>query len=146
MIYYSIATYVFRSLSRSHIAREMLTYCHAPAHSCSRLIPCEDRALTIRGFSALHRAQRDVKYFHSMEYSPSNNRPLPNPPTRGGSSYNRLVPHQQNIILPSLVEGQGEGPLGSLGWGRRGWINSVHHFYILHFISLQITVSHHKSL
>ncbi len=40
----------FSSLFRSHIAREMLTYCHAPAHSCSRLIPCEDRALTIRGF------------------------------------------------------------------------------------------------
>ena len=44
--------------------------------------------------------------------------PLPNPPTRGGSVYNRLVPHQQDIILPSLVEGQGggsgeEGPLGS---------------------------------
>ena len=52
---------------RSHIAREMLTYCHAPAHSCSRLIPCEDRALTIRGFFAQHGARRDVKYFHSMD-------------------------------------------------------------------------------
>ena len=63
MIYYSIATYVFLSLSRSHIAREMLTYCHASTHSCSRLIPCEDRALTIRGFPALHRAERGVKVF-----------------------------------------------------------------------------------
>jgi hypothetical protein len=35
---------------RCHIASEMLIYCHAPARSCSRLIPCEDRALTIRGF------------------------------------------------------------------------------------------------
>ena len=39
--------------------------------------------------------------------------PLPNPPTRGGSVYNRLIPHQQDIILPSLVEGQGGGSGGS---------------------------------
>ena len=39
------------------------------------------------------------------------NGPLPNPPTRGGSGYNRLVPHQQNIILPSLVA---NGVLGGL--------------------------------
>ena len=43
--------------------------------------------------------------------------PLPNPPTGGGSSYNRLVPHQQNIILPSLAEGQGGGSGGSVGEG-----------------------------
>ena len=53
----------FYSLSRSHIAHEMLTYCHAPAHSCSRLIPCEDRALTIRGFSSLHRPTQRCKVF-----------------------------------------------------------------------------------
>ena len=53
---------------RCHIAREMLTYCHAPAHPCSRMIPSEDRALTIGGFSAQHRAQRDVKFF--IEYGP----------------------------------------------------------------------------
>lgn len=39
----------FSSLFRSHIAPEMLTYCHVPAHSCSRLIPYEDRALPTRG-------------------------------------------------------------------------------------------------
>ena len=56
----------FRSLFRSHIAREMLTYCHAPVHSCSRLIPCEERALTIREFPAQHRTHGDVKFF--LEY------------------------------------------------------------------------------
>ena len=40
----------------------------------------------------------------------------------GGSSYNRLVPHQQNIILPSLVEGQGGGSLGVCCWG---WVCSI---------------------
>ena len=58
-----LAPYVFRSLFRSHIAREMLTYCHAPVHSCSRLIPCEERALTIRGFSTGQRTHGDVKFF-----------------------------------------------------------------------------------
>jgi len=75
-IRYPLSPYVFRSLFRSHIAREMLTYCHRPVRSCSRPIPCEERALTIRGFPALHRAERDVKFF--LE-----NRPLPNPPLYG---------------------------------------------------------------
>jgi hypothetical protein len=51
---------------------------------------------------------------------PPTNGPLPNPPTRGGSGYNRLMPHQQNIILPSLVEGQGGGSGGSFGEGPLG--------------------------
>lgn len=63
MIYYSLATCVFRSLSRSHIASEMLTYCHSPAHSCSRLGPRMESALTIGGFSALHRALHRCKEF-----------------------------------------------------------------------------------
>ena len=33
----------------------------------------------------------------------------PNPSTREGSDYNRLVVTYQYIILPSLVEGQGGG-------------------------------------
>ena len=63
LIHHPLFPYVFRSLFRSHIAREMLTYCHAPVRSRSRLIPCEERALTIRGFFALHRSHRDVKVF-----------------------------------------------------------------------------------
>ena len=35
--------------------------------------------------------------------------PPPYPSAREGSGYNRLVPHQQNIILPSLAEGYGGG-------------------------------------
>ena len=57
-------TYKYPYRLRCHIASEMLTYCHASDYSCSRLIPCEDRALTIRGFPALHHTQRDVKYFY----------------------------------------------------------------------------------
>ena len=48
---------------RRRFVLAVLTYCYAPAHSCSRAIPCEDRALTIRGFPAQHRAERDVKVF-----------------------------------------------------------------------------------
>ena len=76
---------------------------------------------------------REGKMFGVLIYSPTSegpqdphpypstregsNGPLPKPPTRGGSGYNRLVPHQQNIILPSLVEGQGGGSGGSVGEG-----------------------------
>ena len=35
--------------------------------------------------------------------------PSPALPCMGGSSYNRLVPHQQNIILPSIQGGAGGG-------------------------------------
>ena len=35
---------------RRRFVLAVLTYCYAPAHSCSRAIPCEDRALSIRGF------------------------------------------------------------------------------------------------
>ena len=49
----------------------MLTYCHAPGYSCSRQISCEKRALTIRGFPAQHRAQRDVKVFGGADPSPA---------------------------------------------------------------------------
>ena len=52
--------------------------------------------------------------------------PLPNPPTRGGSVYNRLIPHQQDIILPSLVEGQGGGS-GEEGSGVRRVIHKDTH-------------------
>ena len=44
----------------------MLTYCHAPAHSCSRAIPCEDRALTIRGFPRPAPCREGCKVF--LEY------------------------------------------------------------------------------
>ena len=61
-----LAPYVFRSLFRSHIAREMLTYCHAPAHSCSRAIPCEDRALAIRGFPRPAPCREECKGFYKQ--------------------------------------------------------------------------------
>ena len=51
----------------------VLTYCHAPAHSCSRLIPCEDRALTIRGFPRPAPCREGCKVF------------LENGPTQGPS-------------------------------------------------------------
>ena len=38
--------------------------------------------------------------------------PSPALPCMGGSSYNRLVPHQQNIILPSIQGGAGGRVLG----------------------------------
>ena len=109
----------FRSLSSSHIAREMLTYCHAPAHSCSRLIPCEDRALTIGGFSSLHRAERDVKYFHKRwtVYCPQM------------TQIYQIFMRRMHYIL-NLVGGS----TGNM-WARS----------ILHFISLQVTVSHYNS-
>ena len=56
----------------------MLTYCHAPARSCSRAIPCEDRALTIRGFPRPTPCREGCKGF--LENGPS-----PNPSTREGS-------------------------------------------------------------
>ena len=59
-------TYKYPYRLRCHIAREMLTYCHALARSCSRLIPCEDRALTIRGFPALHRPTEGCKGFSGV--------------------------------------------------------------------------------
>ena len=49
-----------------------------------------------------------------LEYGPTPSLPVregeqtpPQPSHRGGSSYNRLVPHQQNIILPSIQGGAG---------------------------------------
>ena len=54
-------------LAISHIASEMLTYCHAPAHSCSRAIPCEDRALTIRGFPRPAPPPHRCKVFLGMD-------------------------------------------------------------------------------
>ena len=86
----------------------MLTYCHAPAHSCLRLLPCEDRALTIRGFPRPAACRGGCKGF--LEYGPLPNlsarrtggAPLPRHrstfsvssedlarPPMGGGSYNR---------------------------------------------------------
>ena len=49
----------------------MLSYCHAPAHSCSRLIPCEDRALTIRGFPRPAARREGCKVFFRADPSPA---------------------------------------------------------------------------
>ena len=43
--------------------------------------------------------------------------PSPTLPQGEGVVTTDLCPHQQDIILPSLVEGLGEGPLGG-GWSR----------------------------
>ena len=118
LTHHPLSPYVFRSLFRSHIARETLTYCHAPVHSCSRLIPCEERALTIRGFSAQQGGNRDVKFF--LEYGvrppPQPKDPPPNPSTREGSIIYCLMWAlvSCNYSLP-LWEGWG----GVLGLGRR---------------------------
>ena len=60
----------------------MLTYCHTPAHSCSWLTPCEDRALTIRGFPRLAPGREGCKGFYRAD-------PSPILPSMGGSGYNR---------------------------------------------------------
>ena len=63
----------------------VLTYCHAPAHSCSRAIPCEDRALAIRGFPRPAPCREGCKvFFEERRTDPS--RSLP---SMGGSGYNR---------------------------------------------------------
>ena len=110
----------FRSLFRSHIASEVLTYCHAPVHSCSWLIPSEERALTIRGFSALHRPTRRCKVFWSMDQPKD---PPPCPSTREGSSYNCVTPS------PTFYPwDRREYPAGG-----RGWINSLRTLVVTKF-------------
>ena len=52
----------------------MLTYCHAPARSCSWLIPCEDRALTIRGFPRPAPCREGCKGFWRADPSPTSPR------------------------------------------------------------------------
>ena len=50
-------------------------------------------------------------FIHPLPPAGGETDPSPALPCMGGSSYNRLVPHQQNIILPSLVA---NGALGGL--------------------------------
>ena len=110
----------FRSLFRSHIAREMLTYCHAPVHSCSRLIPCEERALTIRGFSTGQRTHGDVKFF-----------------TNGKTVHCPQMTQIWQIYTEDVQH------FSQSRWGAAEVIRGAKH--ILRFISLQVTISHYKS-
>ncbi len=99
-------TYKYPYRLRCHIASEMLTYCHAPARSYSRLISCEDRALTIRGFPHPAACREGCKGFWSMD-------PSPTLPCMGGGSYNRK--HRASKTVPLRQAGRGAKR-------RRGWM------------------------
>ena len=119
LTHYPLFPYVFSFTFRSHIAREMLTYCHAPVHSCSWLIPCEERALTIRGFSAGQRTHGDVKFF-----------------TNGKTVHCPQMTQILQIYTEDALH------LSQSRWGGGGNSGAKH---ILRFISLQVTISHYKS-
>ena len=73
-----------------------LTYCHAPAHSCSRLIPCEDRALTIRGFPRPAPCREGCKVFWEYRFC--------SPGRHSETSailwiQNAISSHQKNIFI-----------------------------------------------
>ena len=112
-------TYKHPCPSSSHIAREMLTYCHAPAQSCSRAIPCEDRALAIRGFPRPARAERDVKFFGRTDPSPTppqGRRVDPLCPAGISPSMGRRAGAVLAVVTTPSHRGEGWG--GVLGLGR----------------------------
>ena len=116
--------------SSSHIAREMLTYCHAPAHSCSRAIPCEDRALAIRGFPRPAPRREGCKGFYRAD-------PSPTLPSMGGGSYNR-----QHRASPSPHRGgMPEGQRGSARVQRTDGTDLVINAPSVHIISLYLALS-----
>ena len=92
---------------RCHIASEMLTYCHASARSCSWLIPCEDRALTIRGFPCPAPGREGCKGFWEYETDP--------PPAQSSRRNGDCSPHGAQIDIQSILQGlhspQGEGSI-----------------------------------
>ena len=58
----------------------VLTFCHAPGYSCSRQIPCEDRALTIRGFPRPAARREGCKVFWGNRPTQGPSGPTPSSP------------------------------------------------------------------